>query len=76
LWQLRGCGRLQGDFEAELLELGDEPAGSSLRVFARDEVVVAEVLVDLAGAEQMLDEFDQRVGDGHRCLVRAATRAM
>lgn len=62
---LRGCGRLQGDLEAELFELGDEPAGSPVGVFAREEVVIAEVFVDLAGAEEMPDEVDQRVGDGH-----------
>ena len=59
---LRGCGRLQGDLEAELFELGDEPAGSPVGVFAREEVVIAKVFVDLAGAEEMPDELDQRVG--------------
>src|SRR5512147_2920114 len=70
------CGRggdcLQGDFEAELLELADETTGSSLRVFAGSEVVVTKVLVDLSGAEQVPDERDQRVGDSHGRLIRTA----
>jgi hypothetical protein len=38
--RLRG-GCLEGDFEAELFELGDEAAGSPVGVFAGGEVVVA-----------------------------------
>ena len=65
-----GC--LQGDGEAELFELGDEAARSPLGVLAGGEVVVAEVLEHLGGAEQVPDQLDQGVGDGDGCLVRAA----
>jgi hypothetical protein len=54
-----GCGCLQGDVEAEFFELGDQTAGSPFWVLAAGEVVVAEVGEELAGAEQVPDEFDQ-----------------
>jgi hypothetical protein len=65
-------GVLQGDFESELFELGDEIACSPLRVLAGAEVVVAEIVEQLAGAEQVPDELDQGVGDGDGSFVGAA----
>lgn len=58
----RGC--CDGDGVAEILELGEEPAGLPLGVLARLEVVLAEVLEHLAGAQQVPDQLDQRVRDG------------
>lgn len=62
-----GGGILQGgerDLEPELLKLGDEAAGLSFRIMAPLEVPVAEVVVDLAGAEHVPDQVAQAVGDG------------
>ena len=71
---LRGgrWGGLKGDGEAELFELGDETACSPFRILSFGEVVLAHVLVHLAGAEQMPDQLDQRVRDGDGRLVRSA----
>jgi hypothetical protein len=44
-------GVLEGDFESEFFELGDEMACSPLRVLAAGVVVVAEIVEELAGAE-------------------------
>jgi hypothetical protein len=65
-------GRFERDRVAELFELGHETTCSSFGVLAVGEVVVAEILEDLAGAEQVPDEFDQRMRDGDGGLVRAA----
>jgi hypothetical protein len=71
---LRGCGGsgLEGDGEAEIFELRDQTTRASLGVLSVGEVVLAEVLVHLAGTEQVPDEFDQRVRDGDGRLVRPA----
>ena len=73
LW-LRGCGRglLESYRVAKVLELGDEMPGAPGGVLATDEVVVAEILEDLAGAEEVPDELDQRVRDGDGRFVGAA----
>jgi hypothetical protein len=61
-------GRGERDVEAELHELCDEPAGLAFRVPAASVVVVAEVVVDLAGGEHLPDEVAQAVGEGDRAL--------
>jgi hypothetical protein len=68
---LRGCGGsgLEGDGETEIFELRDQTTRASLGVLSVGEVVLAEVLVHLAGTEQVPDEFDQRVRDGDGRLV-------
>ena len=66
----RRCG--EGDGVAEVFELGDEPACLAFGILAFGEVVVAEVLEHLAGAQEMPDELDQRVSDGDGCFVGPA----
>ena len=71
------CGydweRFERDRVAELLELDHEATRSSFGILTVGEVVVAEILEHLAGAEQVPGEFDQRMRDGDGGLVRAAT---
>jgi len=53
---------------AEALELGDESFGESFGVaFAK--VVTAEVVVELAGAQHVPDDADDRVLDGARAFL-------
>jgi hypothetical protein len=51
---------LERDRVAEFFELRDETTRSSFGVLTVGEVVVAEILEDLAGAQQVPDQFDQR----------------
>ena len=68
---LGGC--FEGDREPERLELRDEATGLAFGILAFGEVVVAEIFEHLAGAEEMPDELDQRVGNGDSCSVGSAT---
>ena len=71
---MRLCGWVLGwresDLEAESFELGDQVTGLVLRVVTALEVVVAQVVEALAGAEHVPDEVKEAVRDGHRGLVR------
>ena len=68
-----GGGSFQGDGVAELFELGDQATRLALRVLSFGEVVIAEVLEHLAGAQEMPHQLDQCVGDGDGCFVGATT---
>jgi hypothetical protein len=56
---------------SERFELADEPFGDAFGV-AFAEVVAAEVVVDLAGAEHVSADADDRVLDGAECFLMAA----
>jgi hypothetical protein len=64
-----GGGRCEGDGVAEVFELGDEAAGLAFGVTPSGEVVIAEVLEYLTGAQEMPHQLDERVGDGDGRLV-------
>ena len=68
-----GGGRCEGDGVAEVFELGDEAAGLAFGVAPSGEVVIAEVLEYLTGAQEMPHQLDERVGDGDGRLVGPAT---
>lgn len=67
-------GAVQGEVDVvgELFELSYEPAGLSLWVTSTLEVVVTEVVVALAGAEQVPDQIAQAVGYGYCGFVGAS----
>src|SRR5438093_12337137 len=62
----------EGDVVAQLFELADEASGFALRIAEALEVVAAQIVVALTGAEEAPDEVAQAVGHGNGGLVRAA----
>lgn len=67
------AGRLEGDGVAECLEVVDEAAALAIRVASGSEVVLAQVVVALAGGEDISDGDQKAVGDGDGRLVGPAT---
>src|SRR5947208_3610416 len=59
-----GCGGFDGDAEAEAFELGDGAAAALVGVGSVEVVVGAEVVVGVAGVQDVPDGLQEAVSDG------------